>query len=98
MAWSSWITCANVHVNSFGSSSRFYLLTEYRHNRTSNTSVSYEIKLTLRYRNTASGGGSGTYGYALGVKMKWNGGSDPGYSQVSSGGTWKTTSGTATQQ
>lgn len=95
MAWSSWIDCANVHVNSFGSSSRFYLLTQYRYNRTSNTSVSYEIKLTLRYRNTASKGGSGTYNYALGVKMKWNGGSDPGYSQVSSGGTWKTTSSTA---
>ena len=94
MAYSSWITSGRAHVNSFGSSSQFWLLSQYRYERSGNT-VNYQIKLTLQYRNTAASG-SGTYNYPLGVSLSWNGGSQSSWQQVSSGGSWSSSGGSYT--
>ena len=87
MAWSSWIELENRTVNSFGTSNRshFLLYTKYRYNR-SGTTVSYEIYSDISYSNDT--GGTGTYNYPIGLKLDFNNGGDPGYVQVSSGGTW----------
>ena len=91
-SWSSWTSAKYVHVNSFGSSSRFYLDVLYRHKRTGNT-VDYEIHLDVYYTNTASGGGSGTYGYPIGTKINFNNGGNSGYTKVTGGGTWSCSGG-----
>lgn len=85
MAWTNWITLGDEHVNSFGSYSQFWLLTEYQYNRSGNT-VYYNIKLTLRYHNTQNG--SANYPRATGVKMEFNYEGDPGYTQVDTGGNY----------
>lgn len=89
MAWSGWIELENRTVNSFGSGNRshFLLYTKYRYNR-SGTTVSYEIYSDLSYINDYGGSNSGTYNYPLGIKLNFNNTGDPGYVQVSSGGTW----------
>ena len=94
MAYSGWVTAGRVLVNSFGSSSQFWLLSQYQYERSGNT-VNYHVKLTLQYRNTASSG-SGSYGYPLAVSLSWNGGSQSAWQQVSAGGSWSSSGGSYT--
>lgn len=87
MAYSSWIQSGNELVNSFGDSKRshFYLKTLYKYERNGNT-VNYIVRLELNYVNDQ--GGTGSYGWNMGVKAVCNGSSDPGYQWISGGGTW----------
>ena len=87
MAYSSWIQSGNELVNTFGDSKRshFYLKTLYKYERNGNT-VNYIVRLELNYVNDQ--GGTGSYGWNMGVKAVCNGSSDPGYQWISGGGTW----------
>ena len=96
--WSAWTGAGSFHVNSFGSSSQFWLNPIYRYKREGNT-VYYEIHLDVYYKNTATYGGSGTYGYPIGTKINFNesGGSDStNYYRVTDGGSWSAGAGAST--
>lgn len=90
MGWSNWEKIIDRLVNSFGSHSHFYETTYFRTYRDAGShNVTCEIYYELKY--THDQGLSGTYGYPIGVRVRFNNTDENGFSdwtRISEGGTW----------